>query len=355
MTRMLSRPWRAATPVALAACALFMPATARQALRLAAALLLARGFSLCAGGALRAAAGRVINAARLRGNFITAFAMAVFGGAASVALCAGGAPYLKDIGPEAALAGALINLAQLFCDGLCASGDRTSPVLYDGVTAALVTAGLLISGRDSWLLPALAGLPVLAGAILTFGLRRGVSVKPGFQTLACAPGALLRGWAFPTLIVGGAMYLGWAGTAAGGALLAIGLMEGCETPFRRSPDESSAATVLCALLCAAWTACTAFAWVCAEAVAALALGCLGVMLTGAQLGLRRAGMCMLTLLCAACALEYQAGYTGLGLENWALCAAIALCAICLALAVPDIASLRRAARARRIRRRRTAG
>lgn len=352
MTRMLSRPSRAALPVALAACALLMPGTAQRALYLAAAVLLARGCSLCAGGALRAAAGTVINASRLRGNFLTAIITAVLGGAASVALCVGGAAYLRDIGGGAALAGALINLAQLFCDRLWASGDRVSPPMYDAVTAALTTVGLLISGRDCWLLPTLAGLPALVGGILVFGLRRGVSVKPGFQTLACAPGALLRGWAFPALLIGGAAYLHWDDTAVAGALMALGLLECCETPFRRSADESGGVTVVCALICAAWTVCSAFALACTETVAALALGSLGVLLTGAQLGLRRGGMCMLMLLSAACALEYQVGYTGLGLENWTLYAACALCAVCLALTVPDIAALRRAALARRIQKRR---
>lgn len=355
MTRMLSRPSRAALPMALAVCALFMPGTAQRALNLAAAVLLARGCSLCAGGALRAAAGTVVNDSRLRGNFLTAIIMAVFGGAASVALCAGGAAYFRDIGAGTALAGALINLAQLFCDRLWSSGDRVSPPMYDGVTAALAAVGLLISGRDSWLLPVLAGLPALAGAILMVGLRRGVSVKSGFKALACAPGALLRGWIFPALIAGGAVYLRWDAAAISGALVTLGLMECCETPFRRTSDESSAVTVVCALLCAAWTACSAFAWVCTEAVAALALGSLGVLLTGAQLGLRRGGMCTLMLLSAACALEYQVGYTGLGLENWTLYAAFALCAGCLALTIPDIAALRRTARARRIQKRRMAG
>lgn len=341
--------------MALAACTLFVPHTARRALYLAVAVLLARGCSLCAGGALRAAAGTVVNDSRLRGNFLTAIIMAIFGGAASVALCAEGAPFFRNIGVNTALAGGLINLAELFCDRLWASGDRASPPMYDGLTAALSAAGLLIAGRDGWLLPVLAGLPALAGAILIFGLRRGVSVKPGFKTMACAPRALLRGWIFPALITGGAMYLEWDAAAISGALAALGLMECCETPFRRTAAESCAVTLLCALLCAVLTACCAFAWVCTETVAALALGCLGVLLTAAQLGIRRGVICLMTLLSTACVLEYQVGYIGLEFGNWSLCAAFALCACCLACTIPDIASLRRTLRARRIQRRRQAG
>lgn len=355
MKRMLSRPSRAALPLTLAACALLMPGTAHRALDLAAAVLLARGCSLCAGGALRAAAGTVINASRLRGNFLTAIIMAILGGAASVALCTCGAADFRDIGAYAALAGALINLAQLFSDRLWASGDRISPPMYDGITAALATAGLLISGRDGWLMPLLTGLPALAGAMLMFGLRRGVSVKPGFRTLAYTPGAMLRGWLFPALIAGGAMYLCRDAAGIGGALAALGLMEWCETPFRRTSDESGAVTAVCALMCTAWTACSAFKLMCPEAVAALALGSIGVLITGAQLGFRRAGLCLLMLLCATCALEYQVGYTGLETGNLAICAASALCVGCLALTIPDFAILKRTFRARRIQKRRMAG
>lgn len=353
MTRMLSRPSRAALPAALALCAALMPGTARKAIQLAAAVLLARCCSLCPGGALRAAAGKVINASRLRGNFLTAIIAAIIGGAVSVALCAGNMAYLKDIGVSTALAGGLINLAQLFCDRLWCSGDRSSPVMYDIITAALAAVGLMISQRDIWLAPVLATLPALAGLLLVAGLRRGISVRPGFQTLACAPGALTRGLAVQALITGGAIYMEPDAASAACALMALGLAECCETPFRRSPDESHAVTAVCALLCAVLTAVCAFTSIRAEAAAALALGGIGVLITGAHPGLRRAGICVLMPLCAGCALEYRSGYIGLYPASWALITSIALCAACLALACPDITAIRRVLRARHVQRRRS--
>ena len=345
MKHMLSRPARLALPAALAAAAL--SGEAGRVPLLMAAIILSRICSLCAGAALRSAAASVINAARMRGNLLTAAIMAVIGGGIAVILCMVGIPHLSAVGVHLALAGALVNISQTLCDRLSASPDRFSPPLYDIVIALLTGVGLMLSGSDPWLMPVICALPAAAGGLLLLGLKNSGSLRPGFKVLTCIPGALLKNGLFPALLAAGALVSG-RDMLLWGALAGWALLDMAEPPFRREAGENAAASILLTVAAAACAICAVFLHeILRPAFAAALLGCFGALVTGLRISLRR--MISWSMLAAAAACIAAAFIYGNDVHKY-LCAAAA--AVSIGLIIPETADLRRVLRARRIQKRR---
>jgi len=347
MNRIISRPARGLLSLALAVCTVFIPGAGERALRLMAAVLLARLLSLCAGSAFRAAAGSVINSARLRGNFLTALICTIAGGLLTTVLCTiTGIHFLSGIGIYTAAAGALINIAQLCCDRLYAAFDNFSPPLYDIIIAALAAAALLISASDAWLLPACVLPAAAAGGILLAGLRSGSAIKPGFATLKYAPLALLSGGIFQCLPVAFAIYFNADVCGIAITLAAVALIDLCESPFRRIRDESSTVTLCIAISAIASALCARFITVLPNNyMSNFIAACLAVLLTGTILDLRHIFI-MAAILVLSAVTAHPSGAPGLICMIAASAALIALC-------IPDAQSMQRIARARRLQRRRT--
>ena len=340
MRRMISRPARAALPLGLGIYSLLMPGGAERALALITALMLARGLSLGAGGALRAAAGSVVRASRLRGNLLTAVIMAAVGGIITIILCMLPIPVLGAIGIWTAAAGALVNLAQVFADRMYSSEDFRSAAVYDIIIAVLVLVGLLISETDPWLMAVLPGCGMLAGLLLLSGLKNGNSLQPGMKVLKFAPLALLRGWLFPALITAAAIALTDIETDIAAAFAGIAILEWCEPVFRRSDEESRACSVGLSVIALIWFI-MGISGAYAELnmpewhsrakifshffMCAVPAGCFGAMITGLSFSIRRIIMAVLML---------------------------AASPLCVLAGIPDIAALRRVAMAKKLRRKR---
>ena len=340
MRQIISRPGRAALPLALGIYSLLVVGGAERALELMTALMLARGLSLCAGGALRAAAGAVVRASRLRGNLLTAAVMAVIGGAFAVALCSLPIPVLGNIGMWTAIAGALINISQVFADRMYSSEDFRSAAVYDVIIAALTTVALLISDTDAWLMAVLPGCGAAAGLMLLGGLKNGNSLQPGMKVLKYAPLAMLRGWLFPAVLTAAAMFFAELETDIAAAFVGITILEWCEPVFRRSDEESHASSVALSAIATAWVVMCAAMYISevdmpewysrapiikAAFAYVVPFACFGAMLTGLHMNLRRILMAIVTL-------------TGIPLS--------------LLLTIPDMIALNRIARAKRIQRKR---
>ena len=340
MGRMISRPARAALPLAMAVCALLVPGAAQRALDFFAALMLARGLSLASGGALRAAAGAVVRASRMRGNLLTAAVMAILGGAAAMIICMFDIPCLGRLGLWTGLAGAAVNMSQIISDRMYASDDRNSAAAYDIVIAALTTVGLMVSATDEWLMGVLTLSTTAAGLLLLSGLKSGTSMHPGFRVLKFSPLALFRGWIFPAFLTAGGVIAGELETDISAIFFAIAILEFCEPVYRRSEEESHACSLwlpviefIALLVCAAvwyfeaslpeWYSCAPIFSI--YLVETVPIACIGAMLTGVHLNLRRTFAVIL--------MTVPAGSL-----------------ISILLAIPDISALRRTARARRIQR-----
>lgn len=341
----ISRPARTLLPLALAAYALFMPESSNAALELVTSMLLARLLSLASGAAFRITAGSVVNEARLRGNFTAALIFAIIGGALTVAVCQFEIPYISGISIYAAIAGGLINIAQLCSDRLYAAFDSFSPPLFDIITTALAMAGLLMADGMPWLLPACMLPAAIAGFMLIIGLRSGTGIKPGFSILKNAHIAVFSNVLFQGAAVGLSLYLNDPAQGIAVTLAAVALIDMCESPFRRNLTESSEVTLFTAL-CAISSAAAAlyFAELYKNHMYSLLFACFGVLLTGAHIDLRR----ILMLVCIAALGVITAVFCGsIGLIV-AIAAGVALTALC----IPEIISLRRVSRARHLQRRR---
>lgn len=364
MRQIISRPARALLPVSLALCAALLPGGTERALMFMAALLTARGLSLCAGGALRAAAGAVVRASRLRGNLITAAAMAAFGGIAAIALCLTDIPYFRDIGIFTAVSGAFVNMSQVFADRMYASEDRPSAIVYDIITAALAAVGLIISAADKWLMPVLTGAGMLAGILLLAGLKNSSSVQKGFRVFRYAPAALLRGWVAPAVIAAWALVSAESETDIAALLLGIAILEWCEPVFRRSRDESAACSVALGGIPAIWLIfCTAAAlfegnmpeWysrapiITTVLVEAIPAACALAMAFGVAADVLHISVAVMQVLSLA---ALESGMFGLEPGMIGMYIALGLCVAAVLLTIPDMAALRRAARARRIQKKR---
>lgn len=364
MRQMISRPARALLPVSLALCAVLLPGGAERALMLTAALLAARGLSLCAGGALRAAAGAVVRASRLRGNLLTAAVMAAFGGLAAIVISLTDIPYFKDIGVFTAISGAFVNMSQVFADRMYASEDRPSAAVYDIVIAALASVGLIISAADKWLMPVLTGAGMLAGILLLAGLKNSSTVQKGFRVLKYAPAALLRGWVAPAIIAAWALVSVRFETDIAALLLGIAILEWCEPVFRRSRDESAACSVALSSISAIWLIfCTAAAlfegnmpeWysraplIRIDFIEAIPACCSLAMIFGAAADIRHITVAALPALSL---IVLESGIFGIALGMIGLYISLGLCIAAVLLTLPDMAALRRAARARRIQKKR---
>lgn len=347
MNKMISRPARGVLPLALTGCILFRPFFTDKALLLMAALLLARICSLCAGAAFRIASGSVVNTARLRGNLLTAFIMALVGGAVSVVLCSVGIPYLSVISLPFALAGALINIAQLCSDRLYAAYDSFSPHVFDIIIAAFAAAGLLISEGSLWALPLTTAVTVIAGIMLLFGLRGGSRVKTGLNVLRSVPFAFLSDGLLPCLIVFFALCTGGAEDCIAITFTAVALLEICASPFLRGESERSPLTVFVALWAVATSLCVLFIpKLPLDYMCCLLFACIGVILTGMRIDLRR--VFILTAMIAA------GFFTVYPLDMIGFYAMIACCIALIGLIIPDILAIHRTLRANRIKKRRRA-
>ena len=340
MRRMISRPARAVLPLAMAICAVLVPGAAQRALDFFAALMLARGLSLAAGGALRAAAGAVVRASRMRGNLLTAAVTAILGGAAAMIICMFDIPYMGRRGLWVGFAGAAVNMSQVIADRMYASDDRNSAAAYDMVIAALTTVGLMVSGTDEWLMALLTLSTTAAGLLLLSGLKNGTTLQLGFQVLKFSPLALFRGWLFPAFLTAGSVIVAELETDISAMFIAIAILEFCEPVYRRSDDESHACSVwlpaielVAAAVCAAlwyseaclpewYSRAPIFSLYLAEVIP---LACIGAMLTGVHLNARRIFAVILMTIPA-------------------------LALVSILLAIPDMKALRRMARARRIQR-----
>ncbi|MBQ4090116.1 MAG: hypothetical protein IJC56_09620 [Clostridia bacterium] len=340
MRQFISRPGRAALPLALGIYSLLVVGGAERALELMTALMLARGLSLCAGGALRAAAGAVVRASRLRGNLLTAAAMAVIGGILSALLWYLKVPVICEIGIWTIAAGALINISQVFADRMYSSEDFRSAVVYDVIIAALTTVALLISDTDAWLMAVLPGCGAAAGLMLLGGLKKGSSLQPGMKVLKYAPLAMLRGWLFPAVLTAAAMFFAELETDIAAAFIGITILEWCEPVFRRSDEESHASSVALSAISAVWIViCAVIAvlepdmpeWysrapiINAAFAYSVPVACFGALTTGLHMNVRRVFLAALILF-------------GMPLS--------------LLLTIPDIIALNRIARAKRIQRKR---
>lgn len=341
----ISRPARALMPTALAAYSLLYPANAETALHLMTAVLLARLLSLCSGAAFRIAAGSLVNGARLRGNFATALITSFVGGAAAVMLCTLPVPYISDVGLYISVAGALINISQLCCDRLYAAFDSFSPSLYDTIMTALTISGLIMSADAAWILPACVLPAVIAGFMLLFGLRNGISLKPGVATLKYAPLAIANNALFQCVIIGSAYLTSGSAVYAAIAFAAVALLEMCESPFRRNLAESSEITIFISICAAVASLAVCFVpELPKNAANNILFACIGVIITGVHIDLRR-------ILAAACIIALCV-YDALPLRIDPLIVTSAMCASLMALCVPELISLHRISRARHLQRRR---
>lgn len=357
--RLISRPARAFFPALTAVYAALFPANAGAALELWAAVLLARACSLCAGAALRRASGAVINDARLRGNFLTAFLLMLAGGAGAVLLSMNFLP----IAFWTACAGALINGAQLCCDRLYASPDAFSPGLYDALIALMAVSGLMMSGSGGLLLPLLCLPAALAGCMLLFGMRRGMKLRPGFRVLACAPAAILKNWLFPAAITAGAIFAEADPMLTAAALIGCAVLEWLEPNFRRAEGESSAATIAaCLTAIVALGPAAAFPPAVHGALSpdsaaiytnltlcALLAAAFGALAVGVAITLRRAAIMLVMLVAIAAALEIQLNITGFDIIPYWRWIMIGIALIIAGLCNSDMheACIRAKARARR--------
>ena len=280
------------------------------------------------------------------------------GGAAACALSV----YVLPIGFYAACAGALINIAQLCCDRLYASPDAFSPGLYDVLMALLAAAGLIMSGGNTVLMPAMCLPAALAGCMLLFGMRRGMKLRPGFRVLGSAPAAVLKNWLFPGLITAAVFAAGADSRLIAAALISCALLEWLEPNFRRTSAESSAASLAA---CAFAIIALAAAAILPPAVhgrispdsaaiytdlmlAVLLAAAFGALTVGTHIGLRRIGMLLVMLAEMAFAVQYQ--FTGIDLfEYWRWINAGGA-VIIAALSVPDAREVMIHARARKRRR-----
>ena len=341
MNKMISRPARGVLPIALAGCILFRPDFRDSALLLMAGVLLARLCSLCAGAAFRITSGEVVNTARLRGNLLTAFIMALIGGAVSVVLRAVGVPFLSVIPLQFAISGALINISQLCSDRLYAAYDNFSPHLYDIIIAAFAAAGMLISDGSVWAMPIVNLVASVAGIMLLFGLRGGIKVKPGFGILHSVPFAFLVDGFFQCLPVFFAFCLGGTEECVVIVLLSVAILEICSSPFLRGESERSPLTVFIALFAVATALCTLFM---PELLliysGCLFYACIIAIITGMRIDLRRILM-IAVILAAGFFTIYPIGKLG-------LIAVIACCAALIGLIIPDLFAIKRTRRARRI-------
>ena len=365
MKQIISRPARGALPLALAVCAVLLPGGAERAAAFMAAVMLARGLSLGAGGALRSTAGVVIRASRLRGNLMTAAIMAVIGGGLSVALCAMDIPYLREIGICTAAAGAAVNLSQMLADRLYTSRDSNSAAMYDIVVAALAVVGVTIADSDKWLLPLLTGCGAIAGMLLLAGLKSGSSIQKGVRVLRYSPLSLVKGWIFPALFAAAAFIYAQLETDVAAFMLGIAVMEWCEPAYRRSNDESGE--------CAVWLCAIALVWavfcciggyyeahmpewnsraaiVTVQLMGIVPTGCVCALISGLHMGKRRTAMAILMLV--GCAGGVNLARCGIASVSVAALASAGLYAACLLLCIPDIRTLMLKARARKIQKRR---
>lgn len=346
MKNLISRPARGLLPVLAAVCTLLLPSSGSRAVLLIAAVMLARLCSLCAGAAFRIAAGEVVNTARLRGNFLTSMAVTFIGSALSVVLCSLDIPVLSDIGVWFALAGALINCAQLCSDRLYASYDNFSPPLFDGITAVLAAVGLLICAGDEWLMPVTVMPAAVAGAMLLYGLRSGRKVKPGFGVIKCIPAAVRNNALIQASLAGFLLFSSASTAGIAFTLAAMAMAECCESPFRRNDVEAAPLNVFISLFAIAVSLC---AYLLSGIMNAAMFGvilfaCMGILLTGTQLSLRTCLLLTGIMLLAAFTLDIGSPVM--------LCLAAAAAILLAILCTPDMVTIRRTARARRLQRRR---
>ncbi len=351
MRRSIGRPARALLPLALGA--LVLTGDGARAAALALSILAARLFSLGAEAAFQAATGKLVNEARLRGNFLTALLLALAGGAVSVwvLLRLNGAKLdLPEIGGWMALSGAAIMLAELFSARLYALTDKLSAPLCDALVALLTAAGLVTSRGDDRILFFSVLAALMACLVAVLGIGGVAHPRPGARVLAEIPRALVRSWVPAAVMVA---FLAFVPAGPVGALSAAGwgLFSWAYAPARRTGDESGPVVVLTTLFAAASVG-AAFllpgAW--AFSFLPVLAACLLTAFGTAELGARaELGLLAYTFAAAAAGWRLLAGFPESLLRILPFAAALAAL-IAAALVVPDILSGLRLARARRRRR-----
>lgn len=349
MKHRISRPSRALLPLAMAACAL--AGNAPRVAALAFCLMLSRGLALNGAGALRAAAGSIVNGARLRGNFLLALALHLLGGAATVILC--GCPGVGALAQGELwlpLAGALLSLATLFSDRLSLLDNVSGPI-FDVLLALFTATGLLISRMDGFLLPACVGVIALAGGAVCLGLSLPLRCRPGFKLLKKIPLTLVRSWLIPFVLT---FLMVFTGNAVQIALIcgAWAVFECFDSPLRRIREECmSSDLILGSLYC---TACLALLLPDLsgqeDPLAAFCLVCAGSMLVSSSLYPRSIVSVALMLASGAVGYASLTGLIHLNPDKLALYLACILSIAAMALLLPNLRDLlaRKLQRSRKI-------
>ena len=283
-----------------------------------------------------------------------------FGGLAAIVLSITDIPYFEDIGVFTAISGACVNMAQVFADRMYASEDRPSAVMYDVIIAALTAVGLIISAQDKWLFPVLTGAGLIAGILLLAGLKNGSTIQKGFGIMRYTPAALMRGWLAPAMVAIWALVSMNAKTDIAAAFLGIAILEWCEPVYRRAQDESAACSVALSALSVIWLifclAVTLFEqnmpewysrapFITVDFVEVVPVCCALAMAFGVDISFRRIAVSVILVICIV-PLETELSMPTGMLVSFGLCVAALL------LTLPDMADLRRIAKARRIQKRR---
>lgn len=229
MTRLIGRPTRFLLPALLALAG---------ANDIAFAIIAAQLCTLCVGGALRRAAGRVVSAARFRGNYALALPLAAIGGAAA----AYGLVNFHNIDFAAALGGALIAFAEVCADRLYATSDIASAAVCDVVTALIAGAGAFLGDTAFIVGSATAAVISLAVSLLIGGIR---PVKAGGAVFKAIPIAILRSGLYIACF---GVLLYYFPDCAMCALPFWGVIRAIDAPVRRSSDESASAALLITIL-----------------------------------------------------------------------------------------------------------
>ncbi len=251
MRRSIGRPARALLPLALGA--LVIAGDGARAAALALSILAARLFSLGAEAAFQAASGKVVSEARLRGNFLTALILALFGGAVSAWFLPGlGARSidLPDVSLWMALSGAMVMLTELVSGRLYALTDKMSAPLCDALVAVLVAAGLVASRGNDRILFFFTLSALGACLIAGFGIGGVARPRLGLRVLAEVPRALARSWVPSTILVG-FLILGRTGPLGAFSAAAWALFSWAYAPARRTEEESGPVSILTTLVAAA--------------------------------------------------------------------------------------------------------
>lgn len=345
MNRLIGRPGRLLLPAAIGLCA--AAGAGERAAALALAVIITRICSLCAGEALRAAAARTVNSARMNGNFYLALIMGALGGAPAWIICrAPFSPICGHIPPEALLAGMAVNIAQLAADGIYILPDAKSGGAADAIIALFTAAGLLVSGGNGYLLAATEAICMLAVLAAGLMLRPKLTCRPGARVLACAPGALLR-MGVPCALMAFMLYMHPDQAAV--FCMAWGIFDAMEAPIRRSAEEGCCLTLTAAVAgAAAALAAAIFPGVLTAHIAMAALVTSGALLIfSAPIGPRT--LAILTALGAALWAGWKCAAAPEQLVFWS---AVTLSAAALGAAVPDAMNATRRIRAGRIMRKR---